>query len=237
MAAAIEDGDTARYLRHSIQQAVLDIELWRAPARGLKRVEATLIRFRLDSMMPPDRPYLMLAETYLAAGKLERARALLAEYELANDPSQRQRDVSERHRLLGELARAEGRLEDAVSEFRQQAARDKCRICPSLSFGRAYDQARAPDSAIAAYERYVITPYIGRIDQDALELANVLKRLGELHEARGELERPEDTSNASSSSGRIATRSSARTWPRLDGGSNLYPASPDSSGLWGARLA
>ncbi|MGH7579933.1 MAG: hypothetical protein ACREM9_07160 [Gemmatimonadales bacterium] len=34
-----------------------------------------------------------------------------------------------------------------------------------------------------------MTPYFGRIDQDALELAKVLKRLGELHEARGELEK------------------------------------------------
>ena len=143
------------------------------------------------------------------------------EYGLVSDPTQRQRDIPERRRLLGELARADGRLEDAVSEFRQQAPRDKCRICPSVSLGGAYDQARTPDSAIAAYERYVITPYIGRIDQDALQLAHVLNRLGELHAARGEPEKARGYFKRFVELWTDCDPSSAHGWRRLDAGSNL----------------
>jgi tetratricopeptide (TPR) repeat protein len=157
--------------------------------RGIKHLEAALDRFPLDSMKPLDRPYLQLAETYVSAGMPERALVLLTEHEVASNSERRTRDDKAlRHSVLGELALAEGRLDDAVAEFRQQAIYDTCPICSSIGLAEAFDQARAPDSAIAAYERYVKTPDLNRLSSDATWLAGALKRVGELYEARGERE-------------------------------------------------
>jgi hypothetical protein len=46
-----------------------------------------------------------------------------------------------------------------------------------------------PDSAIAYWERYLTTPYTGSAGQDASWLAGIRKRLGELYEAKGDLQR------------------------------------------------
>jgi tetratricopeptide (TPR) repeat protein/tRNA A-37 threonylcarbamoyl transferase component Bud32 len=187
--ATAENGDTAWHLRLSMTKAALDIQLRRAPMRGIKHLEAALDRFPLDSMKPLDRPYLQLAETYVSAGMPERALVLLTEHEVASNSERRTRDDKAlRHSVLGELALAEGRLDDAVAEFRQQAIYDTCPICSSIGLAEAFDQARAPDSAIAAYERYVKTPDLNRLSSDATWLAGALKRVGELYEARGERE-------------------------------------------------
>ena len=53
---------------------------------------------------------------------------------------------------------------------------------------RAYDLTGDADSAIAIYERYLATPYLARGDDDAYFLPSVVKRLGELYEAREDRE-------------------------------------------------
>ena len=60
--------------------------------------------------------------------------------------------------------------------------------------GRAYDLAGQGDSAIAVFERYVASPWMFRtvitgvtLNQlDATQLAPILRRLGELYEAKGD---------------------------------------------------
>jgi hypothetical protein len=51
--------------------------------------------------------------------------------------------------------------------------------------GLAFDRAEMHDSTIAVYEHYVTTPDAYRVFADAADLARILRRLGELHEARG----------------------------------------------------
>lgn len=51
--------------------------------------------------------------------------------------------------------------------------------------GRAFDQAHLADSAIANFERYIDTPQLNRLPWDATYLAAILRRLGELYEAKG----------------------------------------------------
>jgi tetratricopeptide (TPR) repeat protein len=87
--------------------------------------------------------------------------------------------------VLGSIALAERRPRDAITEFRQQDQGD-CTICTLASLGRAYDDAGQADSAVAAYERYIGTPYVFRMFSDAIWLARTYYRLGELYEARGE---------------------------------------------------
>jgi tetratricopeptide (TPR) repeat protein/tRNA A-37 threonylcarbamoyl transferase component Bud32 len=189
MSVAMEDGDTAHYVELSLHLAALDIEIRHAPLRGLQRVEATFRLFPFDSMTPLDRPHFQLAEIYATAGRPDRARLVLADYEMVTDPVFRRGEERERYSILGEIARAEGRLREAVSEFRLASARSTptvCAICPFKRLGTAYDEAHAPDSAAASYERYVTTPSVDRIWYDGRWLPSVLVRLGELYEAQGE---------------------------------------------------
>jgi tetratricopeptide (TPR) repeat protein len=56
-----------------------------------------------------------------------------------------------------------------------------------FNLGRAFDRAEMPDSAIAVYERYLMTPHsIRLLSLDHFALAGTHKRLGELYEAKGE---------------------------------------------------
>ena len=142
-----------------------------------------------------------LARFYVQTGRLERARRLLAEFEAAVEPSLRHaseyghleaafRDGAQ-NLTLGEVALAEGRVQDALAKFRAyDQAVDFCTICALNPLGRAYELAGQADSAIAVYERYVSTPWLYRIRQDSQWLAFTYERLGDLCEQRG------DTTNA-----------------------------------------
>ena len=113
---------------------------------------------------------------------------MLAEYERAADPRFRRIVDNERspHYALGELALAEGRVGDAIAEFRQGEGAGQCRLCGVEALGRAYARAGETDSAIAVYERHVNALWLQRVGQDASELAAVYRQLGGLYEQRGE---------------------------------------------------
>ena len=187
METSAKAGDGGGYLSGAIFIAILHSRFRRAPERGLKVVARALAKFPLSSLKPLDRPYLELANLYAVAGKPKLARATLAEYEQTVDPALRRDRESDRHAALGELSLAEGRPQNAVVEFRAAASLGLwCATCGLAGLGRAYKAAGEPDSSIAAYERYVGTPYIARIDTDALQLAEVYKDLGELYAGRND---------------------------------------------------
>jgi tetratricopeptide (TPR) repeat protein len=115
------------------------------------------------------------------------------------DSSLLRQQEPERRNVLGEIALAERRPLDAIPEFkladqRPDGPSSDCTPCLPARLGRAYDAADLPDSTIAMYERYIATPYIGRWDEflDASLLAGMHKRLGELYEARGDVQRAAD---------------------------------------------
>jgi tetratricopeptide (TPR) repeat protein len=89
------------------------------------------------------------------------------------------------------VAFAEGRYDDAIAEYlaADQALGNPIRRIKRL--GLAYEAAGQTDSAIAAYERYVTTPWYGnaRIDNDAFYLALHFERLGMLYEEQGDREK------------------------------------------------
>ena len=168
--------------------------VWFGGAReeAAKRLDAMLARHPLRAGPEGQRPFLPVATLYARAGAPDRARAVLAQWsaELA-DSAARRRVEPQRHDVLAEIALAERRWADAVSEFRQADQRpdgpaDACTICLARDLARTYDLAGNADSAIAHFERYVTTPFFNRLGQDALYLAGSHKRLGELYEARGE---------------------------------------------------
>ncbi|MHC4108353.1 MAG: protein kinase domain-containing protein, partial [Planctomycetota bacterium] len=191
-AATVADGEALGVLNLALRVAVLRASararVERNPEAALREVEDALRRFPMDSMRPADRPYLFLAGVYSTAARPDLARAMLEEYE-ASVPAESQRfDESAVREEWGAVAFAEGRYDDAIAEYRlaDEALGNPIRRIKRL--GLAYEAAGQIDSAIAAYERYVTTPWYGnaRIDNDAYYLALHYERLGTLYEDRGE---------------------------------------------------
>ena len=98
-----------------------------------------------------------------------------------------------RHTTLGLIALAEHRPTDAITELRlgdsyPDGPASDCSICLDPLLGMAFEMGQMPDSAIAAYERYIHTPIWGRLTRnlDGTWLASTLRRLGALYEERGD---------------------------------------------------
>jgi eukaryotic-like serine/threonine-protein kinase len=197
MAVSARQPNPMAYLEDAVSLGFLDMWFRRQPARGLETVEAALRRYPLASLKPMDRPYLWLAVAYAAAGKPGKARELLTEYEREVPAAYRRRAEPFRQWAWGQVAMADGRIADAVSEledFASTRVRD-CRPCGLAALAQAYDRAGQADSAIATYERYIGTPdivrlgWIMRLGNDGTQLAPAHKRLGELYEQRGDRKR------------------------------------------------
>jgi tetratricopeptide (TPR) repeat protein/tRNA A-37 threonylcarbamoyl transferase component Bud32 len=155
---------------------------------GIQIIEEQLAQFPLDSVPPADRPYLALAYFYANAGELERARAVMAEYESAVDEAVRE-TRSFRFGVSGAIALAEDSYDDALAQFRMRDERIQSPVSGLWDIALAYDGAGELDSAIAVRERFVETPYLSRYSSDAWQLALTHKRLGELYEQRGDVDK------------------------------------------------
>ncbi|HVH67567.1 MAG TPA: hypothetical protein VM716_06830 [Gemmatimonadales bacterium] len=144
-----------------------------------------LARHPLSTIAAEDRPYSMLAWFYASAGEPERARRLIAEYERAV-PEGLRRGNPFRHEALAALALATGRIDDAIRSYRAFYDESGCAACGLYDLGRAYEQAKLPDSARLVYERAVTTPWMSKLYEVALTLAPTYRRLGELYETAGD---------------------------------------------------
>jgi tetratricopeptide (TPR) repeat protein len=133
-------------------------------AGALAIVDAELARYPWTELRVADRPYGYLVELLAQAGETARARVLLQEYE--SQPE------IEAPGLQGEIALAEGDYEAAASLF-EQADIGRCPICALPGLARSYDRAAKTDSALAVYERFVTTPYHGRVYSDQYFLGPV----------------------------------------------------------------
>ncbi len=164
----------------------------RDPTLAMRSLEAVLARHPLNSLPALDRPYSALAVSYARAQQPERAKRLLAEYEVTVPEGIRRGDEV-RHQAAGYVALAEGRTQDAISEFRAWYDETGCPRCAQFEIGAAYEQAKQPDSALAAYERGVTSPAgPNSVYDQAWTLAQSYQRLGELYEERGNKDRALD---------------------------------------------
>ncbi|UCC82159.1 MAG: hypothetical protein JSW46_14365 [Gemmatimonadota bacterium] len=179
-----------RYLRDAIRLALMRLELGDGVERGIQTVEDALERHPLATIPVLDRPYAQLTEFYAIAGRVDRARELLAEHDAAIDPSAAWRTEWRRHLAEGYVALAEGRHAEAIAEFRlaDERSLNPCRSCALPPLADAYDLAGEPDSAVAVYERFLGEPYFGYDELHAAlhYLPSIYERLGALFEARGE---------------------------------------------------
>jgi tetratricopeptide (TPR) repeat protein len=186
------DASLALGARVGALQKMLDDAWMDAWYRGdLARARATLNRamttFPLDSLAPVERPYDRLVELYAMAGDAGTARAMLAAFDQRRAEAELLDDDLTRHAMLGHIALAEQRRDDAVREY-AAANRDRCAVCFNPEMARAYDLAGKPDSAIAALEAYLTTQTdpIDRIIEDGWSLAGSHKRLAELYDAKND---------------------------------------------------
>ena len=177
-------GLASAYLDGAIQRALLQLHFKDAPAAARQTVEAALARHPLATLDPQDRPYTMLAWFYAETGQSDRARRLLAEYD-ATVPEGVRRGDAFRYGAAARVAVAEGRSADAIRDYRAWHDEGQCVTCGLYDLARVYGGLGQSDSAIAIYERAVTTPAMGRIFEDAPNLAPAYRRLGELYEQQG----------------------------------------------------
>ena len=153
---------------------------------GIQIVEEALARHPLETLSPEDRPYPSLITLYADAGRPDRARTLMNEFE-SEVPEPVRRGDLDLHTAVGALALAEQRYEDAIAAFQARYdAGGGCAYCSLHRLGEAYERAGEPDSALAVYERAVNADELYRIYTWADAYAPTLKRVGEMYEERGE---------------------------------------------------
>jgi tetratricopeptide (TPR) repeat protein len=178
-------GSKRRVLQQKLWLGGIDVWYRGDRVGGLRKMDAALARFPLSQMDTLDRPYLDLAYSYAMAGRPERARAYLAEYETI-DPSLRAAEEGYRMSVQGVVTLSEGHAEAAIHEIEAGIALDPCLYCALADLGRAFTAAGQPDSAIAAYERYLTLHSPDKIDNDNAELPVMYRQLGELYEKKGD---------------------------------------------------
>jgi len=171
------------YLRRVTWLAWLDLHYLADTAGALATIESSLGRYPLDSLSPSSRPYLDLAEFYVEAGDIGRAKEYVAAYE-ANVPEGYRAGEGGRHRTNGDIAMAEGRYRDAVGQYRAAVASGTCLSCSPHAVGLAFDRLGETDSAIAIYEAALDTTSLARSLWEVSWLGPTYKRLGELYEDR-----------------------------------------------------
>src|SRR5256885_5204006 len=184
-------GVPGKSLEDAIGLAVIAVHYHNAPDAARREVENALRRHPLASIPAEDRPYLGLAWLYADAGQPDRARQLLAEYEAAV-PEGARRGQPFRHGAAAQIAFAEGRIQDAIRGYRTWYDEDGCSVCGLFLLARAYERAGERDSALAVYERAVTTTGYTRAFEEEATLGPTYRRLGELYEERGQLDKARD---------------------------------------------
>jgi eukaryotic-like serine/threonine-protein kinase len=179
------------YVADAVSLAWLELRFRNRPSAARAAVEEALRRYPLGKMAAGDRPYSDLAFFYASAGQVDRAKALLGEY-ATSVPEQFRRADSVRHAAQGAIALAEGRVQDAIMDYRAWFDSSGCATCGLYELGTAFERAKQPDSALAAYERAVSTPGWYRWQDEEATLASLYKRLGELYEQRGDVAQARD---------------------------------------------
>ncbi|MDA1081042.1 MAG: protein kinase [Gemmatimonadetes bacterium] len=154
-------------------------------AGALRIVDAALAKTPIESIPLADRPYDDLAEFYALAGQVDKAQAALAGFDRRHSGAASLLDEWTRHRILGAIALAEGKYDEAIRELNQSDG-DDCTICKLPLVARAHDLAGRADSATATYEALAADRTFFRAFTDAEHLGSSLKRLGELYEAKGD---------------------------------------------------
>jgi tetratricopeptide (TPR) repeat protein len=153
--------------------------------RAARLLDDALARDPIDKLSMTEAPYVETVGAYAFAGRVDRANAMLSQWDARRRTSPTTQDSARAHAMRGVIALQSKQYGVAQTEL-HAADEVGCAICEAALLARAYDLDGKADSAIAVYERYIDTPILERSTVDGLFLPAVHKRLGELYEARGE---------------------------------------------------
>ena len=176
----------------SMDSAYRDAWYYDRPAVAASRIDAALARNPLRSLPVNRRPYFGLATVYAMAGRPDKARAMLAQYDAEQrDTTLRRFDGNSRHLAEAEILLAENHPQEAIAAYRAAAMLpdgpfDNCDFCEDVGLARLFEKAGAPDSAIIHYEAALASHFPFRPFVDAQWLAYARRRLGGLYEQRGD---------------------------------------------------
>jgi tetratricopeptide (TPR) repeat protein len=186
-------GQPPQPINDSLSRSFLDISYYDDTSRAIRRMEAVVAKGDWKQVPFDFRPYSGLVSFFAAAGQPQRARALLTQYQAEiPDSTVRRIRQPEIHGMQGAIAISEKRYSDAVREFwKADTTYDgpdgNCAICVLDDIGWAWNYAGVADSAIYYWEKYLATPYYGRQGMDASQRVLIVKRLGELYDAKGDV--------------------------------------------------
>jgi DNA-binding SARP family transcriptional activator/tetratricopeptide (TPR) repeat protein len=179
-----QENDLGNYFGEALALATAEARLRGRPVEARRLVAEVLTRHPLDSLLPADRPYVELGIVYAELGDVDRAAGMQAELERHGLIRGRLAEGKWR-RLRGAILLARRRYLEAQSELRIAAATEECALCALPALARSYDLGGRADSAVAVYQRYLRTPWMKRLELDAVNLGPTYLRLGQLHEAEG----------------------------------------------------
>lgn len=173
MRLAQVESSPRKYLWSAVVLGWLDLRYRNRPADARRRLERALAVYPLSKVAIDDVPVTQLAGLYAALGMDAQLRAF------------RSIDVERigGSQLAGIRLTAAGNFREAAQAFREASPPSaECPICVLPDLAAAEEQAGNIDSAIAAADRYVRTPFIHRFESDAAHLSTTLLRLGRLYE-------------------------------------------------------
>ncbi len=154
-------------------------------AQALREMDDSLARHPLDAMEEVTDPFVRAEMVYAAAGRSDKAKAVVARWEQARKKYTYGTDSLDRYGMLGDIDMGAGHYDAAVKNY-LLSDQMGCNVCTLPFIGRAYDLAGNTDSTIAVFNRYLSTPEPTRNWGDGMFLAGIHKRLGELYEAKGD---------------------------------------------------
>ena len=197
--AAMRASDPSqRYLGSTVIDSAIigmyDVVTLDQPSRAVKRLDAALAATPTATIAPSNRDYETIATVYARAGRVDRAKDVVAmRAREVRDTAQLRFEQAMMHRVAGEIALASNDPKTAIREFwkgdslADGPASDQCEPCTMLSVARAWDKAATPDSAIAYYEKFLAKGATFRLAQvDFYARTPAVRRLGELYEAKND---------------------------------------------------
>jgi tetratricopeptide (TPR) repeat protein len=195
-AANAARGVPANPLADSLTSAAIAIWYLERPEQGVKALDGVQLAGMRN--LPIDirlNIYSTLATFYALAGRPDKARAMLAQFDAeAKTVNYRALLEPARNSMLGEIALAENKPLDAIrllwkADSLPDGPASSCRWCLASEIGRAYDLANMPDSAIANWERFLGDPVSRTSSGASTYLPGIHKRLGELYEEKGDVQK------------------------------------------------
>jgi tRNA A-37 threonylcarbamoyl transferase component Bud32/tetratricopeptide (TPR) repeat protein len=188
-ALRVAAGGAPPALTDSVDAAREDLWLRGHPTRALSRLDALLASPAMATSPAPTRRRILLAVAplYAAAGRADRAHALLDEFTSAADTTERSVTFPDRMTVEAEIALSDGRGPDALAAFGHSdltaggSPATQCSACVLPGIARAAERAGLADSARVVWERYVTTAAVERSPTDQWFLPMAYRRLGELY--------------------------------------------------------